>query len=312
MTEIFDDSGLSDSNYDNILLGWGTQTVINGVVFDANKNQYCSSELVRQNLIDDFGWIISDGGKSDECTEEKVTFDVIDGTYLEGDKNPKANGPLLRAEEGNREIYLKFDLSSFNETINQAQLQMQVSSDPGNGFLEVFKGSSSNWNESSLTGTNKPIAVGNAISSISGEHLVGNTKIWDLDISDISSGDFITLIVRHRNGNDVAFASDETNEAPVLIVHSAGSEFSLSENLFNLSPNPASDRIALEFETSIVLNMIFIYDLTGKLILSETAGDIQADGKYYLDVSDLPNGMYFVRTVDSIGISQQNSMLIEH
>uniref|UniRef100_UPI00055DB320 CotH kinase family protein n=1 Tax=Maribacter antarcticus TaxID=505250 RepID=UPI00055DB320 len=84
---------------------------------------------------------------------------LVDATYLEGSRNPSPTGPILRAEGGNREIYLKFDLSSFKDQIVQVELSMQVSSDPGNGTLEVFLGSDSNWTETGLNGTNKPVAV---------------------------------------------------------------------------------------------------------------------------------------------------------
>ncbi|CAN0586632.1 unnamed protein product, partial [Laminaria digitata] len=127
--------------------------------------------------------------------------DLIAATFLEGSRNPLPTGPILRAEEGNREIYMKFDLSSFNGTISNAELTMQVASDPGNGDLKVFLASDSNWTETGLNGTNKPVAVGSALALISGTHSLGQTKSWNLDVSNLSTGEELTLIVKHSNGN---------------------------------------------------------------------------------------------------------------
>ncbi|MDC6363319.1 MULTISPECIES: BspA family leucine-rich repeat surface protein [Flavobacteriaceae] len=74
MAFMFDDSDLSDANYDNILLGWSQLTFLqNGVFFGANKNQYCTSEIARQRLIGDYGWVILDYGKNCEESRPFIT-----------------------------------------------------------------------------------------------------------------------------------------------------------------------------------------------------------------------------------------------
>ncbi|MFK7813672.1 MAG: Ig-like domain-containing protein [Maribacter sp.] len=239
------------------------------------------------------------------------TADLIDATYLEGTRNPSPNGPILRAEQGNREVYLKFDLSDFGTSISKVQLEMQVASDPGNGTLEVFLGSNSNWTESSLNGSNKPTFIGNAIGSISGTHSLGQTKIWNLNVSQLSGEGLITLIVKHSNGNDVAFASDETNQAPKLIITSGGVGAEEANSL-NLSPNPASVDIAIGFEQPTQMGAIFVYDVSGKLVHAVPAGELKSEENYQMNVSSLPSGMYFVRTFDADGIPHQKAMLVEH
>jgi hypothetical protein len=65
---------------------------------------------------------------------------------------------------------------------------------------------------------------------------------------------------------------------------------------FNLYPNPATDMITVDVEsiqnTSGINNMV-IFDLIGKEVLHETITIIS--DKLTVDVSDLPNGNYFVR-----------------
>ena len=67
MSGMFLDATLSLANYDALLNGWSTQTLQSGVTFDGGNSQYCLGEEARQQLIDDFGWIITDGGKAEDC-----------------------------------------------------------------------------------------------------------------------------------------------------------------------------------------------------------------------------------------------------
>ncbi|MER3375333.1 MAG: BspA family leucine-rich repeat surface protein [Allomuricauda sp.] len=64
MEAMFKGSGLSKENYDATLIAWNNLLSLqNGVEFDGGNSQYCSSEAARQNLIDSYGWNITDGGK---------------------------------------------------------------------------------------------------------------------------------------------------------------------------------------------------------------------------------------------------------
>ncbi|MFS4493937.1 BspA family leucine-rich repeat surface protein [Maribacter sp. 2308TA10-17] len=69
MNDMFNNAGLSLANFDSTLEGWGTQQVQSGVAFDAGNSQYCLGEEARQKLIDDFGWTITDAGKSADCID---------------------------------------------------------------------------------------------------------------------------------------------------------------------------------------------------------------------------------------------------
>lgn len=57
-------SGISTENYDATIIAWNNLSSLqNGVEFDIGNSKYCLSESERQNLIDTYGWIITDGGK---------------------------------------------------------------------------------------------------------------------------------------------------------------------------------------------------------------------------------------------------------
>ncbi len=255
--------------------------------------------------------LIDDEDPSVTCAITEVSADLIDATYLQGAGNPSPTGPILRAEEGNRVAYLKFDMGMLDGPVTQAQLEMTVASDPGSGTLEVFLGSDSNWTENGLNGSNKPTAVGSAVAVITGTHSLGQIKIWDLDLEQLPIGGLVTLIVKHSNGNDVAFASDETNQAPKLILSLEDLEVMLPNEL-NLSPNPASDEIVLEFDIPTQVGAVFVYDVSGKLVQTVPVGTAKSEGDYPMDVSGLPSGMYFVRTFDADGVPHQKAMVIEN
>jgi hypothetical protein len=244
----------------------------------------------------------------------EIEADLIDATFLQGSSNPSPTGPILRVEEGNRVTYLKFDTGMLNGEIVDAELRMQVASDPGNGTLEVFLGSDSDWTETNLNGSNKPLELGNAIGEITGTHSLGQTKVWNLDFSQFNGG-VITLIVKHSNGNDVAFASDETSQAPELTIvteATEGSGESMSFNELRLSPNPANNQIGIGFENPESVGAVFVYDITGKLVLATRKDNNRSVGEYQLDVSQLTQGVYFIRTFDEQGLPHQKTMLVEH
>lgn len=70
--EMFQNVTLSVANYDALLSGWSSLSVLrNGLSFDAGNSKYCSGEQARQSLIDNFGWTITDGGMAENCEVEE-------------------------------------------------------------------------------------------------------------------------------------------------------------------------------------------------------------------------------------------------
>ena len=58
-------------NYDALLNGWTSLSSLqSGVSFDGGGSQYCQGTAGRQKLIDDYGWVITDGGRSEDCVTE--------------------------------------------------------------------------------------------------------------------------------------------------------------------------------------------------------------------------------------------------
>ncbi len=59
---IFDNSGLSTENYDNILISWSQQDINYNLELGAVGVNYCNGNDARQALINDYGWVINDDG----------------------------------------------------------------------------------------------------------------------------------------------------------------------------------------------------------------------------------------------------------
>ena len=65
---MFYNSNLSQSNYDNILIGWasldaGEAAIPNSVDFGAGST-YCAGKSARQDLVSTYNWTITDGGEN--------------------------------------------------------------------------------------------------------------------------------------------------------------------------------------------------------------------------------------------------------
>ncbi|MDE3740936.1 BspA family leucine-rich repeat surface protein [Maribacter polysaccharolyticus] len=103
MEYFFDDTSMSMANYDNTLIGWNTldtaagETQIpTGIVFTARQSNYCEAATARQDLIDTYGWSITDDGedcpflpfittwKTDNegsSNDNQITIPTGDGTF---------------------------------------------------------------------------------------------------------------------------------------------------------------------------------------------------------------------------------------
>ena len=72
MEEMFDDSGLSASNYDRILSGWAGLDLNDDLVLGANGIEYCNSEAFRNHLIEEYNWEFRDDGQATDCPNETL------------------------------------------------------------------------------------------------------------------------------------------------------------------------------------------------------------------------------------------------
>ncbi len=159
------------------------------------------------------GEATDDPNDDPDCNSTTSEAAPSNDAYLQG--TTLFNNAELRTESGNRVTYLKFTAPSTTETITATKLKLTVSTDGGNGTIEIYKGSSNNWNETNLSNTNKPSENG-LLGSLNTNYGVGQTYEWPL--TGITQGETISLIVKQTGGNDVSFSSKEGSNAPKLVL----------------------------------------------------------------------------------------------
>lgn len=93
---------------------------------------------------------------------------------------------------------------------------------------------------------------------------------------------------------------------------SSGKSIHVSEQLneLNIYPNPASIETILSFDQPTIVGTIQIFDVTGRLVQTIDGGPIDERGAP-VNVQEMPNGVYFVKTKDASGIEFQQQMLIQ-
>lgn len=124
--------------------------------------------------------------------------------------NPQ-NFEVLRVQQTgpNRDIFFMFDLATIQGqgTITEMELQLTVYDDSGFGEVKVYKGTGTNWNESTLSNTNKPTTASTPLWTFTGNHALDDLKTADIPTSAIE-GDLLVLVIKQTSGNDVGFAAN--------------------------------------------------------------------------------------------------------
>ena len=101
MMSMFDDTSLSTTNYDNILISWSQLPVQQNVWLGANNTYFCISDTERQSLINTHNWQIDDAGIDSSCTAsiEEENFNQI-SLY------PNPVSQILNIEGNNSELFI--------------------------------------------------------------------------------------------------------------------------------------------------------------------------------------------------------------
>lgn len=91
-TSMLDNSGLSLTNYDNILKGWSAMSVQSGLTLGATGVFYCDAETERESLITSKGWTINDAGELCDVRLRSATRRGPTTVWAVFDQNVKTNG----------------------------------------------------------------------------------------------------------------------------------------------------------------------------------------------------------------------------
>jgi hypothetical protein len=261
-----------------------------------------SKKTLGNNLIapDNNDWVAlivkKDGsgngnGNGGDC-ESQITINVLEDAYLQG--TTRFNTSDLRVESGKRISYLKFVVPTITGNITSAKLVLNVSTDSGNGLIEIFKGSSNTWTENNLSTSNKP-NEGTKIGTLNANYNIGQSYEWSL--AGITSGETITLIVKQTGGNDVSFSSKEGTSSPQLILNVTCATLSKNSDADVTSSNITQVKVypnPIEETTTVsglkIGDELIIYDFSGNKKVVVTA----KSEKEIIDFSSLNTGNYII------------------
>ena len=82
MYSIFLGTALCTDNYNNLLNGWGPQTVKKGVSFDGGTSKYSSTGASARAALTSKGWTITDAGLGTTADTKCVTNAIDDETVI--------------------------------------------------------------------------------------------------------------------------------------------------------------------------------------------------------------------------------------
>ena len=105
MDEMFLNSGLSFTNYDQLLIGWSALSLQTDVNFSVGELGYCTAEAERLSIINDFSWVITDGGLNCDGEAPEGYTVSFDQSLIELDNLIEASFTISNAEIGSRYVY---------------------------------------------------------------------------------------------------------------------------------------------------------------------------------------------------------------
>ena len=120
-SNMFEGVTLPTVTYDALLNNWGAQVLQNGVSFSAGNSHFCNSGVARNNMINTFGWIITDGGQG--CSVDISMTKTLDtpAPYNVGDSIGYTllvsnNGPQAATDVLVNDVPTNLTLTSVNST----------------------------------------------------------------------------------------------------------------------------------------------------------------------------------------------------
>jgi len=174
---MFRNSGLSVSNYDNLLVGWSSQAVVSNVNFGAQGVFYCSAQTARDNLTNaPNNWTITDAGTA--CI---FVYDGVDTTGPE-----ILNAQATPIDFGSIDVLPSSKPRSFTLVNNQSTpITNVVIAVTGSGFTSV----------------SVPVTVG-----------AGATHTFTVDLNAAAAGTYLETVSITSDDFSGTFQFDVTGE----------------------------------------------------------------------------------------------------
>ena len=306
MSGMFDNAGLSSVNYDKLLNGWSQKNLQQNVYFGADGINYCNGDSGRQKLIDDFGWIIYDGGLdcpttiTDANIREAVNTCLAsnpeDGMCSDSEYGAMPNWDVSQVTDMYRVFY---NAASFNGDISAWDVSQVTDMYDMFYRATAFNGDISAWDVSQVTDMFR-IFDNAGLSRDNYDKLLNGWTQKNLQ-QNVSFG---AVGINYCNG---ASGRQKLIDDFGWTITDGGLDCSnLSvedENLLTISiyPNPVIDKLFIQGLSDAT--KVSIYNILGKEVLS-------IKNTNNINVQALPRGMYVIRISD--GMHQTNRKFIKN
>jgi surface protein len=285
MTGMFINAGLSTENYDKLLNGWNSlPSLQNGVQFHGGNSQYCLGADARQNLMDTYGWTITDGGVNCSGNPLSIIDFVLVDAFTDLDVMPLTEGVVIDL------LTLPTSSSSIraNATPDASSVRLELSGAISNSRTEgvspyaLFGDIGGDYYGQTFTVGSYSIKA----TAFSGPRATGIAGIpYTINFSMSSGG---------SGKNSVGGTKEQTYQ-------------------MSLYPNEASTNVNLSVsDNSVEILNITVHDLTGRKITEYSPSEVTNGDDYLLPVYHLPYGIYIVTTTDSSGIVKQQRLVVKN
>lgn len=115
------------------------------------------------------------------------------------------------------------------------------------------------------------------------------------------NGNHQTIAAVYTSANSTAPGQTQQSGFYVNSIVSSVNEYdNVSSNIISF-PNPASDEINFNFINNVEIKEIQIYDITGKLMLTEKINFLELDNGINIKLNDFSNGIYLVKFISVDG-----------
>ena len=250
LSDCFNRGRLSQANYDALLVAWGDQEVRRNVTLHVGTTTYCAGARARQRLIEEKGWIITDGGSQD-LAPTAIGRDIT--VYLDGSGHTTIPADTLDygSYDGCGQEQLSFSASQsvFScADIGRVPVRLTVTDADGNASFTTVR----------VTVEDGPLGIfgmpQNITATADGEACTAIVS-WTPPTTNCRA----TLTSTHQSGDRfplgttvVTYMASESSDAPVV----ASFVITVGTNLSAISEvrTPATCESALDGEAQILVS----------------------------------------------------------
>jgi len=293
-----------------------------GVTFDAHQNQFCESEDARQNIVENYNWLITDGGKAPFCNEDNDLDGISDHKDSCLDTKPNVTVNDYGCEiialsaisvlgstptcpgEANGAIEIASELIDYSFDISiEGQVSVSYSDITSNENLVISNLDVGLYTINvSMPDINFTQTYGiqiNEVGSISGKRESLNTSAKTATYN--VEGSYTYIVDINGELKNFSFTSNGKNEIQLsdlsefnAISISGESDcqgtvtdsFAFSDGVI-MFPTITSGEVSIQgYEES---STVLVYDLSGKLVLSKT---LSGQGLNSIDLQTIETGIY--------------------